>query len=304
MTKRENHRCGFVGIVGPTNSGKSTLLNRLIDKKISIVSPLPQTTYHRVRGILNTDAAQIIFTDTPGYQHRKEGFAQCLNTVADKNAQDCDVLLWTFDVSRENVAQQIFRMKRKISSLKSAENSLCLLNKIDRIAKPALLPLLASISELSLFSEIVPLSARTGCGIDSVIKSVVSRLPAGAPLYPRECSTDRPQDFLISEFIREKVYLETQQELPYSVWIETEEWKTDDHSRCPTIRAVVHVDSESRKAILIGKGGSKLREIGIRAREEIEKLLGRQICLKLHVDVHSEWRRDRRHTSQYLELGA
>lgn len=304
--QKQEFKSGFVGIVGPTNSGKSTLLNALLGKKISIVSPRVQTTYHGVRGIVNQKNAQVVFTDTPGYQQHPDRVARLLNRVADKNAGDCEVLVWTFDASNPRVLLQIDKLKTKITQFKSKENSVCVLNKIDLIPKLSLLPLMDQIIKMDIFSQVIPVSAKKSDGVERLLSLIKQPLPEGPQLYPQEQMTDRPESFLITEFIREKIYRATRQELPYSVWIELEEWQDPDEleqkKKVPTYRAVIHVDSESRKAILIGKGGEMLKKIGIEARKEIESFVGHQICLKLFVDVQKDWKDNSRQLNSYLEL--
>ena len=305
MNKQE-FKSGFVGIVGPTNSGKSTLLNALMGRKISIVSPRVQTTYHGVRGIVNQKNAQVVFTDTPGYQQHPDRVARLLNRVADKNAGECEVLVWTFDASNPRVLLQISKLKTKISQFKSKENSVCVLNKIDLIPKLSLLPLMNEIIKLDIFNHVIPISAKKKDGVENLLNLIQQPLPEGPQLYPSEQVTDRSESFLITEFIREKIYRATRQELPYSVWIELEEWQDPEEAqkpkKTPTYRAVIHVDSESRKAILIGKGGEMLKRIGTEARAEIEAHVGHQICLKLFVDVQKDWKDNSRRLNAYLEL--
>lgn len=295
-------KSGFVGIVGPTNSGKSTLMNALLGKKLSIVSPRAQTTYHGIRGIETTDETQLIYIDTPGFQRNKESVARMLNKVADKNAKDCDLLLWVFDVSNAKVIQHIEGLRDRISA-KPAEKSHCLLNKIDKIPKGALLPLMAQIHAMGLFSEIIPISAYKGDGIDRIAGFLKSKIPEGNAWYEPGSVTDRSKDFVLSEFIREKIYAATHEELPYTVWVEMENWgEEQQEGKVPVYHAILHVDSESRKGIIIGKQGAMLKRIGIAAREEIEKYLGHGICLKLNVKVQPGWREDGRHLNKYLEL--
>ncbi len=302
----KSFKSGFIGIVGPTNSGKSTLMNALMGRKISIVSPKVQTTYHGVKGILNSEDEQLILLDTPGFQKQDEPVARLLNRVAEKNAKDCDALVWVFDASNTRMMAQLLKMKEMIVGLKPKESTICVLNKVDKVAKPALLPLMQSLFELGIFSEVVPLSAKTGDGISRLSQLLRTHLPAGTPLYPKDMVTDRPNEFLISELVREKIYRATEQEIPYCAWVEIEEatavTEEEPAPRVPTIRAVIHVDSQSRRGILIGKGGSMLKTIGTEARKEIETLLGRHICLKLHVDVQGEWKKDAHHLNRYLEL--
>ncbi len=294
-------KSGFVGIVGPTNSGKSTLMNALLGKKLSIVSPRAQTTYHGIRGIETTAETQLIYIDTPGFQRNKESVARMLNKVADKNAKDCDLLLWVFDASNEKVLAHIEGLKNRISA-KPAEKSHCLLNKIDKIPKAKLLPLLQAIHAMGLFSEIIPISAFKGDGVDRIAKFLKAKIPEGIAWYEPGAVTDRSKDFVLSEFIREKIYEATREELPYTVWVEMENWGEPQESKVPIYHAVLHVDSDSRKGILIGKQGAMLKRIGIAARQEIEAYLGHTICLKLNVKVQAGWREDGHHLNRYLEL--
>jgi GTP-binding protein Era len=277
-------------------------MNALMGKKISIVSPKVQTTYHGVRGILNREGEQLVLTDTPGFQGHSEPVAKLLNKVAESNAKDCDILAWVFDASSPRLMGQLKKLEMKIR-IKPPEKSICVLNKVDKCAKPALLPLIDEISKLGLFSEIVPISALKSSGVDRLADLLRGKAPEGQPMYPTDMETDRPKEFLISELIREKIYRDTHQEVPYSARVEIEEPSAEEsEARVPTVRAVIHVDSQSRRGILIGKGGAMLKKIGTEARAEIEKLLGRHICLKLHVDVQDDWKRDSRVLSKYLEL--
>lgn len=296
-------RSGFIGLVGPSNSGKSTLLNRLVGSKVSIVSPKPQTTQRAIRGIVNRPDLQAIFVDTPGWQARAELLSSAMNQVAKARGGECDVLLWMFDASSPKAADQISRMASVIKEWKPMERSICLLNKVDRMMKPELLPLIEKIWAMGVFSEVVPLSARKGDNVDRLISIVEKYLPEGPALYPEGTITDRDEMFRIAELVREKIYQATHEEIPYSVWVEVErEAGADETERVPVYHVRLHVDAPSRKAIIIGRRGSMLKEIGIRARKDVEAMLGRQVCLKIHVDVHPEWREDSRHVHQYLEL--
>lgn len=306
MEESKKNISGFIGIVGPTNSGKSTLLNALVGRKISIVSSKVQTTYRGVSGILNSDDGQVIFTDTPGYQRHPERVAQLLNVVADQKASGCDAVVWVFDASGSRVFEQILKLKEKIKALKPQELSFCVLNKVDKVDKLKLLPMTQSIWELGLFREVIPLSAKKGSGVDRLIKAVNPVLPEGEKLYPEDSVSDRSVDFHLSEFIREKIYQATHQEVPYSSWIEIERWNEKEEAekvvKTETIHATIHVDSDSRKGILIGKKGEMLKKIGTEARKDIEAFLGKHICLKLHVNVQSKWKEDSRFLNRYLEL--
>ncbi len=323
----EGFRSGFVGIVGPTNSGKSTLMNLLLGKKLSIVSPRAQTTYHGIKGVTTTDTEQTIYIDTPGFQKNSESIARLLNKVADKNVKECDILLWVFDVTTSKFPQQFEQLKQRISN-KPPDKSFCLLNKVDKVKKETLLPILQTVYDTKLFSEVIPISAQTGSGVDIVVKLLKERLPEGQHWYAPGQTTDRSQDFVIAEFIREKIYRATRQEIPYSVWVEIEKWPDMSamppmenaetapeekpvglsaepppaKPKVPTFNAILHVDSDSRRGILIGKGGDMMKRIGVAARKEIEAYLGYQVCLKLNVQVQPHWRDNDRQIKKYLEL--
>jgi len=298
----ETFKSGFIGIVGPTNSGKSTLLNALVGQKVSIVSKRVQTTYHGVKGIRNTPTAQIIFIDTPGFQDHRESVAKLLNRVADTRAREADIQMWVFDISNPTAFSMCENLKQKIQSFGGPEKNICVLNKVDKISKPQILPMIQRYHDLGVFSDILPISALKKDGIDRMSAFLESKLGPGIPYFPTDMITDRSQQFLASEMIREKIYASTLQEIPYAVRIEIESWESDPAKKIPTIHAVIHVDAESKKAIIIGKGGSKLKEIGVHARKDIENMVGKQVCLKLHVNVESQWNRDVRKVNEYLEL--
>ncbi len=296
-------KSGFVGIVGPTNSGKSTLLNALMGKKVSIVSPRSQTTYHGVRGILHDGANEVVITDTPGFQGYPETVARLLNNVAQKHAVECDALLWVFDAASPNVLRHIENNRDRIRSFKPKEKTVAILNKVDKIPKTKLLPMLQALHDTDLFSEVVPISALKEDGIVSVRKIIQAFTTDSPHFYPKEQTTDRPVSFLMAEFVREKIYEATREEIPYSVWVEMEEGTPEERNAVvPVFRATIHVDGPNRKKILIGKQGSLLKQVGIEARKEIELLVGKKVCLKLHVDVHDKWRENPQHLDKYLEL--
>lgn len=305
---KQPFRSGFVGIVGPTNAGKSTLVNALVGEKVSIVSDKVQTTYNNVRGILNRPDCQMVFVDTPGLQNDRQNMARLLNKVASQAASDCDCLVWVFDCSRLNFMKQLEKLAPKIRGLKPVASSICVLNKVDNIQKETLLPMLQQIATMELFCEMIPLSAKQppkipgerNPGVQRLLKLVLEKLPAGPPLFATDEYTDRPIAFLLKETIREKIYEVTHQEIPYSVYIDMD--PAVEEGRVPEYRAVIHVDTPSRKAIIIGKSGEKLKSIGVRARADMEKLLGKHICLKLHVDLEPDWKSDSRVVDSILEL--
>ncbi|MCB0403680.1 MAG: GTPase Era [Bdellovibrionales bacterium] len=302
MKKQAEKRTGFVAIVGPSNSGKSTFLNAALGTKVSIVSHRPQTTLRAVKGILNESRGQMIFVDTPGLIKRDKLMSRSLNRLADEQAKGCDVAAWMFDASLSNVLERIRNMASIIQNWKGKSQSLCVLNKIDKVDRRALLPLLMEIDKLGLFEELIPISARRQDGVQRVVDVLFKYLPVGDALYPDDKVTDRSEEFLISEIIREKIYKITRQEIPYSVRVDIERYEGPTRKDIPHFLARVHSDSDSRKGILIGKKGDVLKQIGSFAREDVERLLGRQVCLKLQVDVEKDWRKDERLVQRYLEI--
>jgi GTP-binding protein Era len=304
MNNQTSFKSGFVSLLGPTNAGKSTLFNALVGKKLSIVSSKVQTTHRGMRGIVHRSDAEIVYIDTPGFQKQSERLSRLLNRVAENQAGNGDLCIWVFDVSNSRVVDQIQKLSKKIQDYKTRNERILVLNKADKIAKPSLLPLIEEIYKLDLFSEIIPLSARNKDNLLSLEKQILQKIPEGIKFYDESQVTDRPPSFLISEFIREKIFEVTREEVPYSVRIELEEWSEEEppESKVPVYRAVIHVDSDSRKGILIGKGGLMLKEIGVRARKEIENYLGEKICLKLFVDVEKDWKEDSHKLNRYLEL--
>ncbi|MCB0417089.1 MAG: GTPase Era [Bdellovibrionaceae bacterium] len=302
MKKEIEKRTGFVAIVGPSNSGKSTFLNAALGTKVSIVSHRPQTTLRAVKGILNEQRGQMIFVDTPGLVKRDKLMSRSLNRLADEQAKGCDVAAWMFDASLSNVLDRIRNMQDIIKNWKPKAQSLCILNKVDKVDRRLLLPLLQEVDKLGLFQEMIPIAARRQDGVDRVVDVLFNYLPVGDPLYPDDKVTDRSEDFLISEIIREKVYKITRQEIPYSVRVDIERYEGPTRKDIPHFLARVHSDSDSRKGILIGKKGDVLKQIGSLARQDVERLLNRQVCLKLQVDVEKDWRRDERLVQRYLEI--
>lgn len=306
METQDIKRSGFVGILGPTNSGKSTLLNRLVGHKLSIVSKKVQTTYHGIKGVREIGDAQVVFVDTPGFQRNRERIARLLNRVAQQQLDGSEINLWVFDLGYGDAFTQIETLADKIRKVKTAEHpdwQICILNKVDKFPKGELLPLIAKIHALDLFADIIPISAKDGTNVERIERLVAERLPEGGRLFPEGYWTDRSAEFLFSEFIREKIYESTHQEVPYSVQVEIENNLQEAlEMKIPVIHAAIHVDAPSRKVILVGKGGEMVKRISTHARKEIEAYLGRQVCLKLFVHVEKDWIEDDNRLQKYLEL--
>ena len=285
-------KSGFVAIIGAPNVGKSTLLNAILGEKISIVSRKPQTTRNVIRGVKNLKDCQIIFLDTPGL-HRAKGL---LNEFMVKQAlsalSDCDCVLCLIDAKRPGGQGGEGFLIENLKRLKCPV--FLVVNKVDLVEKRTLLPLMEKYSGLFPFKEVVPVSALKGDGIELLVDILSKNMPSGPRYFPEDIITDQPERFIASEIIREKIFTLTKEEIPYSVAVAVEEFKERPQKNLIYISAVINVEKDSQKAILIGKGGGMLKSIGTYAREDIERLLGAKVFLKLFVRVKKDWTRDER----------
>ncbi len=283
---REEFKSGFIAIIGRPNTGKSTLLNALLGEKVAIVSPKPQTTRNRIRGIMNTEGAQIIFIDTPG-MHRSD---KPLNAFMVKEAlaaiPDVDGILFMVDAT-EAVDEDERFITESLEGVKAPV--VLVINKIDAIGKGELLPVIETYSRLMEFSDVMPVSALKGENLNELTSVLKGLLPEGPEYFPTDILTDSPERFLVSEIIREKVFRLTHQEVPYSVAVVVEEFKERKGKNLIAIKAAINVEKDSQKGIVIGKKGAMLKKIGIAARTEIERLLGVKIFLELFVRVSKDW---------------
>lgn len=291
----DDFRCGYVALIGRPNAGKSTLLNRLVAEKLAITSPKPQTTRHRLLGILHLASAQILFLDTPGVLEPKDSLHLSLVQAALSSLAEADVVVWLVEPRPPDLRDQVL-----LPPLRDLEKPLIIaLNKIDLLDKPRLLPVMAAYHEHFPHAPVVPLSALVGDGLPALVAEIVQRLPKAPPLFPEEQLTDRTERFLVAEIIRERLFHHTGEEIPYSVAVAVEEF---DESRRPDlvrIRVVIYVEKDSQKGIVIGKGGRLLKRVGQEAREEAEQLLQAKVFLDLWVKVWKNWRRDPRALRQF-----
>jgi len=284
-----SHRSGFIAIVGRPNVGKSTLLNQLLGEKVAIVTPKPQTTRNRITGIRTTPGSQIVFLDTPGIHRARSLINRRMVDVAMNALHEVDGALWLIDV-RDGIRQED---KDIAASLKDARaTTLIALNKIDLIAKGKLLPLIAECAALLPEREIVPISALKGENVPKLLELIEKILPEGPRYYTEGEVTDQTERFLAAEIIREKVFLLTREEIPYATAVTIDEFTEKEEKRLIVIKATIHTEREAHKPILIGKKGSMLKEIGQRAREELEGILGCKIFLELFVRVDEGWTQD------------
>lgn len=282
---------GMAAIVGPPNAGKSTLLNALLGQKISIVTPKPQTTRNRILGILNGPAHQIVLLDTPGLHKAGKPLNQEMVKIAVSSLTEVDVILFLIDVSEPMPEKQA----KAVEYLESTSvPTILVLNKTDLLDREQLLPRMEAYRDIYPFSAIVPLSALKNKGTDRLLQEILRQLPEGPRFYPEDIPTDATERFIVAEIIREKIFLLTGQEIPYSTAVVIDTFTEDEERSLVTIQATIVVEKSSQKAIIIGKKGVKLRQIGKNSRLDIEKLLGQRAFLKLWVKVHKNWTRDRR----------
>jgi len=282
-----DHRCGFAAIVGRPNVGKSTLMNALLERKLSIVTPKPQTTRHRIVGILNTDAYQIAFVDTPGiHSGQKRALNQAMNRSALASLDDSDVLVFVVEALRFTDEDE--RVLTRIKSTGRA--AILVVNKVDRVTpRERLLPFMAQMAERHPFVDVVPLSARRHGEAQRLASVIAKHLPASPPLYPPDQITESSPQFLATEIIREKLTLQTHEELPYGLTVEIEQWTTDEETGRFIVGAIIWVEREGQKAIVIGDQGGRLKEVGRAARYDLNELLGKRIHLELWVKVKENW---------------
>jgi GTP-binding protein Era len=285
----KNFRSGYVSLTGRPNVGKSTLLNTILGEKVAIVSPKPQTTRNRIIGVKTMPDAQIVFIDTPGIHKPKHKLGEIMVKQAKESVKEVDVILFMVEPEEPGSGDKFI-----IDILKDMEKPVFLLiNKVDTVKKPLVLPVIEAYSKLYPFKEIIPISALSGDGIDVLIKTIVSYLPEGPKYYPDDILTDQLERFMVSEIIREKIISETEDEIPYSVAIEINQW-SEREDGVVFIQANIYVEREGQKGIIIGKGGARLRTIGTNARLEIEKLLGTKVFLELWVKIKKDWRSSER----------
>jgi GTP-binding protein Era len=284
-------KSGFISILGRPNVGKSTLLNRLVGDKVAIVSEKPQTTRNRILGIKNIEGGQFIFIDTPGLHEGRSELNHRMVRTAIASGRDADVLLFLIEAPSPFVEKD----RQMIGSLRGSRGiPFLVINKIDLVKKETLLPIIDQYQRLHSFENIIPISAVTGEGVDILLDEILKYLPESPPYYPEDMVTDQTERFLVSEIIRENVIHQSYQEIPYSAAITIEEFKEHPERNLVIIKGTIHVERNSQKKILIGKGGQKLKKIGKAARKEVEALLGTRVYLELWVNVEKNWTQDPR----------
>ena len=278
------HKAGFVNIVGNPNVGKSTLMNRLVGEKISIITSKSQTTRHRIKGIVNTDDYQIVFSDTPGVVKPSYKMQEYMLEFSKSALVDADIILYVTDVV-ENIEKNLDFID-KVN--KSDIPVLLVINKIDLTTQEKLEALFDKWKSLIPRAEIFPLSATENFNVDNLYKRIVELLPEGEPFFPKDELTDLPSRFFVNEIIREKILQYYDKEVPYSVEVEVEEFKEDD--KRINIMAVIYVERSSQKGIIIGSQGEALKKVGTQARLDIEAFFVKKVFLNLYVKVLKDWR--------------
>ena len=282
-------RCGFVALVGAPNAGKSTLLNRMAGAKLSIVSPKAQTTRFRVLGILLRGAAQILLVDTPGIFAPRRKLDRAMVAAAWTGSDDADLTLLLVD-AKAGVTEQVAAITKKLAL--TGRRCWLILNKVDLVPRLELLPLTASLAGLATFEETFMVSAGNGDGVTQLLDAVAAALPEGPHLYPDDEITDLPDRLLAAEIVREQIFLQTHEEVPYGTTVETETF-TERNDGSVRIDATIYVARAGQKAILIGEGGSRVRTIGAKARSHLSQLLERPVHLFLNVKERSGWDEER-----------
>jgi GTP-binding protein Era len=289
-------RSGFVSIVGRPNVGKSTLLNRILGQKIAITSNKPQTTRNRILGIHNPPGGQILFLDTPGI-HRGQG--RLNKFMVDQAVAACsgvDLLLFLIEADTPPGKNDDFILEILAAGRVPA---ILVINKLDRIQHPALLPLMEAYSTRFPFLEILPVSALTGEGIEPLLQAVLRHLPEGPRYYPEDMVTDLPERFIVAEMVREQILRLTREEIPYGVAVVVESFEEKPEKNLVVIQAAIIVERDSHKSIILGKRGAMIRNIGSGARIEIERLLGNRVFLELFVKVEKNWTESDRALKEY-----
>jgi len=282
---RQEFKSGYVAIVGRPNAGKSTLVNRLVGEKVAIVTSRPQTTRNRIQGIVNHANAQVVLIDTPGLHRPESALGRQMMGEVDAAIDGVDLVALILDASEE-FGQGDRRAVERV--LRFEGTRFLLLNKIDRVPRAELLPLIETLSKLGKFDEIIPISALKGDGVERVLEKFIAHLPAGAPQFPVDQYTDQPERFLAAEIVREKAMEATTQEVPHAVAVICDAF--EETEKLIRIRATIYVDRDGQKGILIGSGGGTLKKIGTAARKELETILGTKIFLELYVKVLKNWR--------------
>jgi GTP-binding protein Era len=284
-------RSGFVAVLGRPNVGKSTLVNAIVGQKVSIVTDKPQTTRGRIHGVLTTEGYQMVFTDTPGFHKPRTLLGERLNRMVEESTDAVDAVVLVVDAAAGVGRGDEYAARHRVAPLGCLK--VCAVNKADLVKGDAILPELDAAGKLTEFDHVVPVSAKTGRGVEDLVAILAEVLPEGPAYFAPDQVTDQPVEHRIAEIVREKALALTREEIPHSVAVQVDEMAEDpDRPDLLRVMCLILVERDSQKGIVIGKGGSMLKQIGTLAREEIEALLGRRVFLELRVKVQREWQRD------------
>lgn len=282
----ENTKCGVVGIIGAPNAGKSTLVNQLVGSKVTIVSPKVQTTRTRVMGIVSEGETQIILLDTPGIFAPKRRLDKAMVSAAWQGAKDADMVLLLVDVAKGRVSAEAQAIIDRLKQNNRRVN--LVMNKIDMLQKDRLLSLAAQLNAEGIFENIYMISALTGDGVERLLADMVARMPLGPWMFGEDQISDMPLRLLAAEITREKIFLQLGDELPYDSTVENEKWEEFDNGSVK-ISQTIYVMRDTQKAIMLGKGGTRIKKIGEEARKELEQIMERRVHLSLFVKVRDKW---------------
>jgi GTP-binding protein Era len=298
MTSSQIRKCGSVAVIGAPNAGKSTLVNAMVGSKVSIVSPKVQTTRNRVLGIAIHDNAQVILIDTPGLFSPQSRLDRAMVSAAWTGASEGDVIAYLFDTKKKSINANDRQTLARLTELSKELPVILVLNKVDAIDKPKLLKLATEMNALCPFRDTFMISAQTGDGVKDVLNYFAKILPEGDWIFDEDQITDMPMRLLAAEITREQVFNQLYEEIPYAITVETETWEEFDNGDV-RIQQLIHVEKDQQKAIVLGKGGARLREIGSRARTELETIFDRKVHLKLFVRVTDKWKDDPLYYAQW-----
>lgn len=279
------HKAGFVNIIGKPNAGKSTLMNLLVGEKLSIITPKAQTTRHRILGIVNNDACQIVFSDTPGYLSPKYKMHEAMNQFVEGSFQDADIIVYLHDITDKEINNELLAKLKKIKM-----PVMVIINKIDLAKETEINKIAEFLKEEIKPQELITISALKNINTEPLLGKFISILPEHPPYYPKDQLTDKPERFFIAQIIREKILLNYHQEIPYHVEVVIEAFVEEPN--ITKIRAEIYVSRPTHKSILIGKGGSAIKQLGIDSRKDIEAFLDKKVFLELFVKVKENWTDD------------
>ena len=296
MRQEENFHSGFIAIIGRTNVGKSTLLNRILKQKIAIMSNKPQTTRNRIVGVYHSEQAQIVFLDTPGFHKPKHRLNELMIDTTLNTLEGIDAVLYLIEPDKVIGPGDQY----VLNLLQSVKTPVILaINKIDLLPREELLPVIEVYSKAYNFAEIIPISALEDENIDHTVETLINYLPEGPQYYPEDMVTDQPERFIVAELIREKVLHTTREEIPYSIAVVIDQMKTREEQTIVDINAIIYVERPSQKGIIIGKSGQMLKRVGTMARKDIEIILGTKVFLNLWVKVRKNWRMDENYLRRF-----